>query len=154
MKIKILCFGKLDNQLFTNLYNFYAEKIQKKVNLEIIELKEVYQAEPKVNLAENTKLLEAKLTTFSDYEKIILDVNSKAIDSIDFAKIIDQNKNFKGAKIIFIVGPSDGFSPEFIKKYQAISFGKITLPHQLFRVVLVEQIYRSLKINANEKYHK
>jgi len=141
MKIKILCFGKLDNQLFTNLYNFYFEKIQKKVNFEIIELKEVYQAEPKVNLVENTKLLETKF-------------NSKVIDSISFAKIIDQNKNFKGAKIIFIIGPSDGFSPEFIKKYQAISFGKITLPHQLFRIVLVEQIYRGLKINAHEKYHK
>jgi 23S rRNA (pseudouridine1915-N3)-methyltransferase len=154
LNFKILAFGKLDQKFFQEAFNFYAQKLKQKVNLEVIELKEFYQAEPQVNLIENTKLIENKLVNFPDYQKIILDLNSPLISSEKFALLIEKNQTFQGGKIIFIIGPSDGFAPDFVKQFQGFSFGHVTYPHQLFRILLIEQIYRALKINGHEKYHK
>ncbi|ATG97312.1 23S rRNA (pseudouridine(1915)-N(3))-methyltransferase RlmH [Mesoplasma lactucae] len=154
MNIKIICFGKLDNKCFQESFDFYADKVKKRNDLEVIELKEEFNSELEVNKKNNCEILLNKLDKYQDYEKIVLDVNSKEVSSPELAEILMQNKDFKGAKILFIIGPSDGFTSDFKKQFQRISFGKITLPHQLFRVVLIEQIYRAIKINNNEKYHK
>jgi len=154
MFIKILCFGKLDNRLFQQLFDFYQTKIQKKINFEVIELKENYQAETKVNLEVNSNLLQEKINKFSDYEVILLDVDAPMLSSEEFAQAIAKNKDLKTGKLLLVIGPSDGYDQAFKMNYPRISFGKITFPHQLFRLILAEKIYRALKIIGHEQYHK
>ena len=86
--------------------------------------------------------------------KILLDIKGEEVSSIEFSTLInDKLTHF--SSITFIIGSSNGVS-ENIKSFvnQRISFGKITMPHGLFRAVLLEQIYRSFKILNNESYHK
>ena len=86
--------------------------------------------------------------------KILLDIKGEEVSSIEFSTLInDKLTHF--SSITFIIGSSNGVS-ENIKNFmnQKISFGKITMPHGLFRAVLLEQIYRSFKILNNESYHK
>ncbi|ATZ21720.1 23S rRNA (pseudouridine(1915)-N(3))-methyltransferase RlmH [Mesoplasma tabanidae] len=155
MNIKIICFGKLDKKFFIDSFNEYVNRISKYANLQVIELKEEYQKEDVVNKSINSDLLLEKLKTFSDHEIICMDVSSKNYSTEEFTSIIDNNKNLKQAKIAFIIGPSDGYSDKFLtQNYKKVSFGNITLPHQLFRIILAEQIYRAFKIMNNEKYHK
>ncbi|ATZ18183.1 23S rRNA (pseudouridine(1915)-N(3))-methyltransferase RlmH [Mesoplasma melaleucae] len=155
MNIKIICFGKLDKKFFIESFNEYANRISKYVNFQVIQLKEEYQKEDIVNKNINSDLLIEKLKWFSDHEIICMDVNSKNYSTEEFTSIIETNKNLKQAKIVFIIGPSDGYSDKFLElNYKKVSFGNITLPHQLFRVILAEQIYRAFKIINNEKYHK
>ncbi|AVN59091.1 23S rRNA (pseudouridine(1915)-N(3))-methyltransferase RlmH [Mesoplasma florum] len=155
MNIKIICFGKLDKKFFIESFNEYANRISKYANLQVIELKEEYQKEDVVNKNINSDLLIDKLKAFSDHEIICMDVSSKNYSTEEFMSIIENNKNLKQAKIVFVIGPSDGFSDKFLQQnYKKVSFGNITLPHQLFRIILAEQIYRAFKIMNNEKYHK
>ena len=85
---------------------------------------------------------------------VLLDLRGEALDSLEFASVIDELKA-KGGTIDFVIGGSYGVSNEVYKRAnQVIRFSKLTFPHQLFRVVLLEQIYRSFKILNHEKYHK
>lgn len=155
MKIKIICFGKLDRIFFTQTLDYYLLKLKKFADLEIIELKEEFNGELDKIKTINSQMLLERISNYKDYEKIILDVDSKLISSKQLADLISDNKNYKSAKFLFIIGPSDGFSQEFKASFNnKISLAKITFPHQLFRIVLVEQIYRSFKIINNERYHK
>ena len=85
---------------------------------------------------------------------VTLEINGKNIDSIELAELIDK-KLIEYSNITFIIGGSYGISEEVksISNYR-LSFSKMTFPHQLFRVLLLEQIYRAFKINNNESYHK
>ena len=83
-----------------------------------------------------------------------MDIQGTKVSSIKLAEIVDQTFNNFGT-ITFIVGGSNGVTPQIKEKVNyKISFGDITMPHGLFRVILLEQIYRSFKINNNERYHK
>jgi len=154
MNIKLICFGKMDEAGFREVLKFYQQKITKKVKLEIIELKEQSSADPKSNRRRNMELLNEQLVKYPNYEKIIFDVSGKLIDSLQFAELIDKNKSFQTGNLLFVIGPSDGYDRELIQPFTKISFGKVTYPHQLFRILALEQIYRSLKILDHEKYHK
>ncbi|QHX35833.1 23S rRNA (pseudouridine1915-N3)-methyltransferase [Spiroplasma sp. TIUS-1] len=156
MKIKIICFNKVDKE-FKDAIKYYSDKVSKLCNFEVIELNEISTINQTKNMIENMKVLNQRLNTLIEnrFQPIVLDVNSKVIDSIELKNIIEHNKDVGTGNLVFIVGPSDGFSEEFKQNnYTKISFGKITLPHILFRVVLFEQIYRSFKIMNNDKYHK
>jgi 23S rRNA (pseudouridine1915-N3)-methyltransferase len=154
MNIKLICFGKMDEHSFREVLKFYQQKINKKVKLEIIELKEQSSADVKSNLRRNMELLNEQLVKFPHYEKIVFDVSGQLIDSLQFAEIIDKNKSFQNGNLLFVIGPSDGYDRKLIQPLTKISFGKVTYPHQLFRILALEQIYRSLKILDHEKYHK
>ena len=94
-----------------------------------------------------------KVLNKNDYN-ILMDINGEMIDSVSFSNKIN-NLLISHGNITFIIGGSNGVSEE-IKKIcnYRLSFSRITFPHQLFRVVLLEQIYRSFKIINNEEYHK
>ncbi|PPE06192.1 23S rRNA (pseudouridine(1915)-N(3))-methyltransferase RlmH [Mesoplasma corruscae] len=155
MDIKILCFGSLDKDFFIKSFNEYQSRIKNYSKFEVIELKEEFNKEEENNKIINSKAILEKLKSYSEYEIICLNVNSKIVSSEELANIINNNKNFKRAKLLFLIGPSDGFSKELLEqKFTKISLGNITLPYQLFRIILAEQIYRSFKIIKNEKYHK
>lgn len=145
--IKIICFGKLKENYLINAVNDYFERINKYHKISILELKDLE------NIFDEEKELLKIIQNDKSY-KILLDIKGEEVSSIEFSTLInDKLTHF--SSITFIIGSSNGVS-ENIKNFmnQRISFGKITMPHGLFRAVLLEQIYRSFKILNNESYHK
>lgn len=145
--IKIICFGKLKENYLINAVNDYFERVNKYHKLSIIELKD------SDNIIDEEKELLKTIQNDKSY-KILLDIKGEEVSSIEFSTLInDKLTHF--SSITFIIGSSNGVS-ENIKNFVnlKISFGKITMPHGLFRAVLLEQIYRSFKILNNESYHK
>lgn len=145
--IKIICFGKLKENYLINAVNDYFERINKYHKISILELKDTE------NIFDEEKELLKIIQNDKSY-KILLDIKGEEVSSIEISTLInDKLTHF--SSITFIIGSSNGVS-ENIKNFmnQRISFGKITMPHGLFRAVLLEQIYRSFKILNNESYHK
>lgn len=145
--IKIICFGKLKENYLINAVNDYFERVNKYHKLSIIELKD------SDNIIDEEKELLKAIQNDKSY-KILLDIKGEEVSSIEFSTLInDKLTHF--SSITFIIGSSNGVSKN-IKNFvnQKISFGKITMPHGLFRAVLIEQVYRSFKILNNESYHK
>lgn len=145
--IKIICFGKLKENYLVNAVNDYYERVNKYHKISILELKD------SDNIFDEEKELLKIIQNDKSY-KILLDIKGEEVSSIEFSTLInDKLTHF--SSITFIIGSSNGVS-ENLKNFvnQKISFGKITMPHGLFRAVLLEQIYRSFKILNNESYHK
>lgn len=144
--IKILCVGKIKESYLDDLINDYKKRIGKYIKIEIIELKDDINYDKEINnLIKNIKK--------SDYN-IGLDLKGKMYSSVEFAdkidKILPQNSN-----ITFIIGGSLGLNDEVRSLCdELISFSQMTFPHGLFRGILLEQIYRTCKINNHEMYHK
>ncbi len=150
--IKIICLGKIKEQYFVDAINEYKKRISKFHPIEIIELEDVGINDKKVALKkEEEKLL--KVINPKDYI-VTLEIEGKELDSVSFSEKIND-VFISNSNITFIIGGSYGLS-DTIKELSnfKLSFSKMTFPHQLFRVILMEQIYRAFKINNNEEYHK
>ena len=144
--IKIICFGKIKEDYLKELINDYVKRISKYSKLEIIELKD----DP--NQVNETKSI-LNVIKRNEYN-VYLDIRGKLLDSVQFADMIDKTL-IKYPSVTFIIGSSVGLADEVIKLCNdRISFSSMTMPHGLFRGVLLEQIYRACKINNNESYHK
>lgn len=158
MNIRIICVGKLKEKFWQEACNEYAKRIGGFTKLEIVELKEVKL--PK-NPSEADELSVIAKESANILEKIderdyviAMDVSGKQQDSLKFSKTI-QSIGLEHQTIDFVIGGSLGLSDEVRKRAnQRISFSEMTFPHQLFRVILLEQIYRAFKIANNETYHK
>lgn len=150
--IKIITIGFIKEQYLKDAITEYKKRISKYTNLEIIELKDE-------DFGENEKTLKVEeekiLKQISDRDYIItLEIEGKELTSIEFAKKIESIQ-LENSNITFIIGGSYGLSENIKNKANYhLSFSKMTFPHQLFRVLLLEQIYRAYKINNNESYHK
>jgi 23S rRNA (pseudouridine1915-N3)-methyltransferase len=147
--IKLIAVGKIKESYFKDAISEYQKRLSRYTKLEIIEVPDYS--------TDNNKLLEAKEIKKHLSEKdhiIILDINAKMYDSLSFAEYI-RNKEMQYSNIAFIIGGSNGLD-DSIKELanDSISFSKLTFPHQLFRVIFLEQLYRAYKINNNESYHK
>ena len=149
--IKIICIGKIKEKFFQEAILEYKTRISKYTNIEIIELPDYNYDIKKTKLTEHNNIV--KVLNMSDYN-ILLDIDGVEMDSVSFAKKIDEIHNYN-SNITFIIGGSYGVLDELKKivNYR-LSFSKMTFPHQLFRIILLEQIYRAFKINNNEEYHK
>ncbi len=144
--IKIICLGKLKESYLTELVNDYLKRINKYHKTEIIELKDEENLE---NEAKNI----LKYINPNDYV-ITLEIEGKELNSLEFAKLIDETF-ITNSTITFIIGSSIGLSSVVKERSNfKLSFSKFTFPHGLFRGILLEQIYRAFKINHNENYHK
>ena len=149
--IKIICIGKIKEKFYQDAIIEYKTRISKYTNIEIIELPDYNYDVKKTLVTEYNNIV--KVLNKSDYN-ILLDISGNELDSISFAKKIDETLNYN-SNITFIIGGSFGVVDELrnLVNYR-LSFSKMTFPHQLFRVILLEQIYRAFKINHNEEYHK
>ena len=149
--IKIICIGKIKEKFYQEAINEYKKRISKYTNIEIIELPDYNFDIKKSMLMEYNSII--KVLNKTDYN-ILLDINGIEMDSISLAKKINDTL-IKNSNITYIIGGSNGVLDELrdIVDYR-LSFSKMTFPHQLFRVLLLEQIYRSFKIINNEEYHK
>ena len=149
--IKIICVGKIKENYLKEAFLEYKKRISKYTNIEIIELDDYNYDVKKTLLTEYNSII--KVMNTSDYN-ILLDITGKEIDSLSFAKKINDTLTIN-SNITFIIGGSLGVLDELRDKVDyRLSFSPMTFPHQLFRVLLLEQIYRAYKINNNEEYHK
>ncbi len=156
--VKIICIGKLKDAFFKDASDEYIKRLKAYCKMEIIEL-------PQINLPENPSDAQVEAALDKEGEAILkkipigafvvaMCVEGKLYSSEDLADCI-ANAAMNSNGIVFIIGGSFGLSPA-VKSRASIkmSASKMTFPHRLFRVMLLEQIYRGFKINANEKYHK
>ena len=150
--IKIVCVGKIKEKYLRDAIDEYVKRLSKYTKLEIVELlDEGIDDRKQVMIKEKEKIL--KSIDLKSYI-ILLDREGSEISSMDLSNKIDNSLTYYNS-ITFIIGGSYGVDEE-IKSIsnEIISFSKLTFPHQLFRVLLLEQIYRSFKIMNNETYHK
>lgn len=149
--IKIICVGKIKEKYFTDAIKEYQKRLSKYTKLEIIEVQD-YDGDISTILKKESEQI---LKHLNDKSYIItLEIEGNNLDSVEFSRKID-NVLINNADITFIIGGSYGLSDEIKNKSNyKLSFSKMTFPHQLFRVMLLEQIYRSYRIINNESYHK
>lgn len=158
MNITIIAVGKIKEKYFTDAVNEYAKRMSRFAKFNIIEVADEKipdNASEKEQLAvkekEGAKIL-ARLPKGAYTAAMCIE--GKAVSSEQLAATI-QTVTMSNSHMVFIIGGSLGLSDEVKSRADAkLSFGKITLPHQLMRVVLAEQLYRAFKINNNESYHK
>ena len=158
MNIKIICVGKIKEKALTELIDEYKKRISKYATLDILELAdEPIPDNVSDKDAEHIKDMEGekmlKQIKPSDYV-ICLDLSGKELTSPEFADTLEKIPVQGFSTIDFIIGGSLGISQNVLQNCNLkLSFSKLTFPHQLFRVFLLEQIFRAFKINHHEKYH-
>ena len=143
--IKIICVGKIKEAFYRDAILEYLKRLSKYHKVEIVEVMDS-------NMKQEKELILKKIDS-KDYI-VTLEIDGKQVSSLEFADMIDKTLMNYG-NITFIIGGSDGLDDEVkaISNYK-LSFSRMTFPHQLFRVILLEQIYRAFKIMNNESYHK
>lgn len=147
--IKVICVGKIKEKYFLDAIEEYKKRISKYSKLQIIELPD-YNYDKKKTINEEGKNI---LNKINDKDFVItLEISGKKLSSIELSDFISKNIS---NNIVFVIGGSYGLSSEVLNRSNySLSFSSLTFPHQLFRVILLEQIYRSFKIINNENYHK
>lgn len=159
MKITIACVGKIKEKYFTGAIEEYSKRLSRYVNLEIVEVADEKCPETlsekeaeAVKDSEGERLL--KVIKDSSYV-VALAIDGKKYDSVGFSKMFSDSMVKGISHITFVIGGSLGLSKNVLKRADSsMSFSDITFPHQLMRVILLEQIYRSYRIIKNEPYHK
>lgn len=147
--ITIICVGKIKEKYFSDAILEYSKRISKYHKIKIIEVNDYEGSRALIKEEEEIK----KHLKPKDFV-ITLEIEGQKLTSLELSKKIE--KLFIGhSNLVFIIGGSYGISPNIkeISNY-ALSFSDLTFPHQLFRVILLEQIYRAFSIINNEKYHK
>ena len=161
MNITVLCVGKLKEKYWVDAVDEYSKRLHRFCRLTLTEIAEhrlpdkAGAAEEKAVVeAEGKKLLE-KLPKSSNTYIIALDVQGRQMTSQKLAEKMSHLGLMGKSDIVFTIGGTLGFPEELLNRADLrLSFSKMTFPHQLMRPVLLEQIYRAFKINANETYHK
>lgn len=158
MNITVIGVGKIKEKYFTSAIDEYSKRLSRFVKLNIIEV-----ADEKI--PENASIKETEMIKDKEGARILdkipsgsfvisLCIEGKELSSTELAEKI-ADISMTSSNITFIIGGSLGLSDTVKEKSSLrLGFGKMTLPHQLMRVVLLEQIYRAFKINNNESYHK
>lgn len=148
--MKIICVGKIKEKFFVSAIEEYSKRISKYTKLDIIEISD--EADISVALKKEGEKILSKIKD-NDYV-VTLEIEGNSLDSVEFAKKIDNNFG-SNKNLTFVIGGSYGLD-DLVKQRSdyKMSFSKLTFPHQMFRVMLLEQIYRAFKINHNENYHK
>ncbi len=159
MKITILCVGKIKEKFYREAVAEYQKRLSRYCNLEIIEVAD----EKTPDHASETVECQIKDKEGERLEKYIkegavlcvLAIDGKQLDSVELSQKIESLGTAGNSHIIFVIGGSLGLSERILERSDwKLSFSKMTFPHQLMRVVLLEQIYRSYRIMNGEPYHK
>ena len=166
MKIDIICVGKIKEKFYRDALDEYKKRLSKYCNLNIIEVQDEKTPdkasaieEAEIKRKEGEKILKYLGGTGKGSDGkayvITLEINGKEIDSVELSKKIDSLGVSGVSHIQFVIGGSLGLADEVIGRADYhLSFSKMTFPHQLMRVILLEQIYRSYRIISGEPYHK
>ena len=144
--IKIIAIGKIKERYLIDAIEDYKKRISKYHKIEVIELKDS-------NIIDEEKEI-LSIINSNDYT-ILMDINSKEYSSLELSDKINKYFIDSNSKLVFIIGGSEGVTDKIKEAVnERISFSKLTFPHGIFRLILLEQIYRCFKIINNETYHK
>lgn len=149
--IKLVCVGNLKEKFWKEGVEEYSKRLKKFCKLDIIEIEEQnkYQDIEKIKQMEGRDIL-----AHIEGSPFLLDIYGKELSSEEFSKEIEKT-SLSSSVITFVIGGSYGVSEEVKSKIKnKLSFGRATYPHNLMRVILVEQIYRAFMISSGGKYHK
>lgn len=156
MKYKIVAVGKIKESYYKDAISEYVKRLSKFANVEIVETDEfLFNGAPNESEKEKIVTNEGKLILQKVEGFVVaMDIGGKEVSSEDVSRVLSKEKQ-SYSSFTFVIGGSYGLSDEVKKRANAKwSFGKITLPHRLFRVVLCEQLYRACCIENNIPYHK
>lgn len=161
MNIKIICVGKIKEKSLQELIEEYTKRLSKYCKLEIIALEDEkvpanasLQEEQQIKEKECDKIRE-KIEKIGKCSILFLDLKGKQYTSEEFSHKLADMATYGTSTLVFVIGGSLGLTENLLQmSADHISFSKMTFPHQLFRVFLLEQIYRAFKIQHHETYHK
>ncbi|WP_123042588.1 23S rRNA (pseudouridine(1915)-N(3))-methyltransferase RlmH [Cohnella candidum] len=159
MQIQVVCVGKLKEKYWTDGIAEYAKRLGPYARLDIRELPDEKTPdsmspaeEEMVRTREGERILAALKP---DAHVIALAIDGETWSSEQLAAHLEKQAVYGGGSVAFVIGGSLGLSPAVLSRAdKRLSFGRMTYPHQLMRVILLEQIYRAFKINRGEPYHK
>ena len=158
MKLKVISIGQLKNNPILEIQRDYESRIlnlSKSVGIKSLEIKEL-PISKKSSIKERQKE-EAKIISQHIKQNnlnLFLDGKGENINSVDISQIISKS-SFDGKDLVFFIGGPDGFDEKIIKvANKIISFGRVTWPHKLIRIMLLEQLYRGITILNNHPYHR
>lgn len=160
LNIKIICLGHVKEKSTKDLIAEYEKRLSKYCKLDIIELQDekvptsISDIEIKnIKMAESNKVIE-KINKIGKSYIIALDLKGKEYSSEELSEKINKIATYDASTIIFLIGGTLGMSDELLNLCdEKICFSKLTFPHQLIRIFLLEQVFRSFKIQNNETYH-
>ncbi|MBR5636505.1 MAG: 23S rRNA (pseudouridine(1915)-N(3))-methyltransferase RlmH [Pseudobutyrivibrio sp.] len=159
MNIKVLCVGKIKEKFYRDAIDEYSKRLSKYGSVSVVEV-------PDEKTSENASLNEIDIVKDKEGERLLkhigerdfviaLAILGKQMDSVAFSRYIEDLGIQGKSSIVFVIGGSLGLSDSVLKRADfQVSFSKMTFPHQLMRVILLEQIYRAMRIMKNEPYHK
>ena len=158
MKLKVISIGQLKNNPILEIQKDYESRIlnlSKSVGIKNLEIKELpisKKSSIKERQKEEAKIISQHIK--QDNLNVFLDGKGENINSVDISQIISKS-SFDGKDLVFFIGGPDGFDEKIIKvANKIISFGKVTWPHKLIRIMLLEQLYRGITILNNHPYHR
>lgn len=159
MKITVVCVGKIKEKFYVQAIDEYSKRLSRYCKLEILEVadeKTPDNASDIVNQQIKDKEGDRILASIKDDAYVcVLAINGKMLDSVELSNKIDKLGIDGESNITFVIGGSLGLADKVINRADfSLSFSKMTFPHQLMRVILLEQIYRAYRIMKNEPYHK
>ena len=158
LNINVVCVGKIKEIYLRDAIAEYSKRLSKYCKLKIIEINdEPIPSNLNDKISENIKNIEGNkiLSHVQNTYVILLDLKGKQYSSEEFANKIENIPLNISSNISFVIGGSLGLSDDVLKKSnELICFSKMTFPHQLIRVFLLEQLFRAFKINNNETYHR
>lgn len=156
MNIKIISVGKLREKFFFDAAQEYLKRLTSYDSVFVTEIQAKSIKDDALIEKYKDEEAEKILTHIKENSFVItLEIEGKNLSSIDFAKKLKELKNLGLQEIIFIIGGANGLSTKISKLSNLkLSFSKMTFPHQLARIMLLEQLYRAERILANEPYHK
>mgnify|MGYP003301364739 FL=1 len=151
--IKLVCVGKIKENFIRDGITEYTKRLSAYDSFSIVEVKEVNTKSVSDNMKNEGENI---LNKIGDDEFVItLEIEGKMLDSKELATLIDNKKTYGTSKITFVIGGSNGLSQEVKNRSNyALSFSRFTFPHQLMRLIFVEQLYRAFTIINNQEYHK
>ena len=150
--IKLICVGKIKEKYLNEAIDEYKKRLSKYTKLDIVELPDSSYNEIDKVIKEEGKLILKHLKETDNV--IVLDINGQELSSVELTNKLCTLESHN-SNMTFIIGGSYGLSEKVkTRANYKLSFSKLTFPHQLFRVMLLEQIYRTYKIRNNENYHK
>ena len=159
MKITVIGVGKIKEKFFTSAIDEYSKRLSRYCKLDIVELQDEKtpdNASDTVNQQIKDKEGERILASIKDDDYVIaLAIEGKMLDSVELSEKIEKLGISGTSSIAFVIGGSLGLSDKVMKRADyKLSFSKMTFPHQLMRVILLEQVYRAYRIMKGEPYHK
>lgn len=159
MKITILCVGKVKEKFYQDAIKEFEKRLSRYCKLSIIEVTdektEEQASDVEINLIKNKEGERILKNIKEDGYVVCLAIDGKQLNSVELSQKMDRILIEGNSHIYFVIGGSLGLSDMVLKRADfKLSFSKMTFPHQLMRVILLEQVYRAFRISNNEPYHK